>query len=131
MAAEYNEGAAQLSPRASLSLTLYSFLVNALSKKFFFPDGPTGWRDRQRSQLTSENFGPQLPNNPGPRMFSTQCSVAQLTTFEPMLEGRDTPLPSFSSLFPSQQAVETTASAQNDAGQNSLGLQLDGRYASQ
>ena len=104
------------------------FLVEALSKKFFFIDGPTGWRDRQQSQLTNGNIGPQLPHNLGPRKFPTQCHVVLSMTSGPLLEGPNISLPSFSSLFPPQQPAAAHPSAQNNAGQNALALQLDERY---
>jgi len=60
--------------------------------------------------------------------FPRHCSVVQSMMFGPILEGPNISLPSFASLFPPQQPAAAPASAQNNAGQNTLGLQLDGRY---
>jgi hypothetical protein len=90
------------------------------------PDGVIG----NRRSLLVGTLAHNCPTTLGLVCYPSDCSVAQLTTFGPMLEGPDTPLPSFSSLFPPQPRAEITTSAQNNAGQNSFGPQLDGRYAS-
>ncbi len=91
------------------------------------PDGAIGNSRNLLVRILAHNW----PITLGIVSYPPDCSLAQLTAFGPMLDGPNTPLPSFSSLFPPQNPAEITASSQDNADENSLGLQLDGRYASQ